>query len=82
MVIPPLEKYLLWDREADPQHYKHLQEIGASVVVFVDVHSMQVIRPKLPVDASGKTSSKILDNHDTPLIDGQYALVPETLQKF
>jgi hypothetical protein len=76
LVLPRLTKYLEWDRTTNPEHYRHLVEIGASEVVFVDPHSFEVIRLWFPVDASGKPYSKVLSDDDRPLQGSDFSLVP------
>jgi hypothetical protein len=75
-VLPALEKFLDWQKTADPVSYSRFREIGASEVVFVDRHSLEVIHLWFPLDASGKPHAKTLDDWDQPLSGDDWRMQP------
>jgi hypothetical protein len=75
-VLPALEKFLEWDRTTQPENYAHLRQIGASEVVFVDRHSLEVIHLWFPMDPSGIPHAQKLDDWDQPVVADGFRLQP------
>jgi hypothetical protein len=74
--LPALKEFLEWDKTADPGYYGHLLDIGASEVVFVDRHSLEMIHLWFPIDSFGVPYAKTLDDWNQPILGDDFRLQP------